>query len=271
MKRRRRWGRKLLLLIVAAFVLWFGLRLMGGAYAVKNWQARGIAVQEGTAAALVRLSLKDGRVQEILDKPEAYPPAFLDMLAKNSETLDFVLGYPSHREDPPPQSLDEPLDSVPLLLQWDMRWGYQPYGESTVAVSGCAPASLAMAAAYVTGNASITPYSVAQTAAQQGYYIPGEGTSWELMNIGAAAFGVVCEQLSLDKAQIDAALTAGHPVICSMLPGDFTSSGHFIVLSGKEDGGYAVRDPNSRERSGKVWSYDTLSGQIAALWSCRAA
>lgn len=270
-KKRRRWGRKLLFLIVAVLAVWFVLRLVGGAYTVKAWETRGIAVQEGTASAIVELSRSDRRARAILDNPEAYPPAFLDLLAKNSEALEFVLGYPEHHDDPPVQTLTEPLDSVPLLLQWDMRWGYQPYGESTVAISGCAPASLAMAAAYLTGDAGITPYSVAQNAAQQGYYIAGEGTSWELMNTGAATFGVRCEQLSLDKQQIDAALAAGHPVICSMLPGDFTTSGHFIVLCGIEDDGYTVRDPNSRKRSEKAWSYDRLSGQIAALWSCRAA
>ncbi|MDO4270122.1 MAG: papain-like cysteine protease family protein [Eubacteriales bacterium] len=271
MKKRRRWGRKLLFLIVAIFAVCFAMRLVRGAYTMKAWETRGIAVGEGTAAAIVELSRSDRRAQAILDNPEAYPPAFLEMLAKNSETLDFVLGYPAHHDDPPAQSLDESLDSVPLLLQWDARWGYQPYGESTVAVSGCAPACLAMAASYLTGNAQITPYSVAQYAAEQGYYVPGEGTSWDLLHTGARAFGVAAEELSLGKEQIDAALDAGHPVICSMLPGDFTTSGHFIVLYGRTADGYAVRDPNSRARSEKAWSYDTLSGQIGNLWACCAA
>ena len=56
-----------------------------------------------------------------------------------------------------------------------------------------------------------------------------------------------------------------------MLPGDFTTEGHFIVLSGRTADGYQVRDPNSIERSEKTWTYDRLSGQIASLWECAAA
>lgn len=180
-----------------------------------------------------------------------------------------MLDYPTHHADAPADSLSESLDTVPLLLQWDERWGYQDYGGSMIAVSGCAPTSLAMAASYLTGDSTVTPHRVAQYAAEHGYYIPGQGTSWSLLSEGASAFGISCRQLSLDKTQIDAALDAGQPVICSMLPGDFTTEGHFIVLTGCTDRGeYEVCDPNNIKRSEKTWSYDRLSGQIAALWAC---
>ena len=270
-KKRRHPIRTLLLLAVLAAAVWGGLRLLDGVRAEAGWAARGIAVQEGTASAIAHLARRDSRAQAILDDPSAYPAEYLDMLARNSETLNFVLGYPEHHADAPAEALTEPLDTVPLLLQWDARWGYQPYGSSTIAVSGCAPACLSMAASRLTGDASITPYRVAQYAASAGYYVPGQGTSWSLFSEGAAAFGVSCRQLALDEAQIDAALDAGHPVICSMLPGDFTTEGHFIVLSGRTADGYQVRDPNSIERSEKTWTYDRLSGQIAGLWECAAA
>ena len=269
-KKRRHPIRTLLLLALLAAAVWGGLRLLDGARAEADWASRGIAVQDGTASAIARLAHRDSRAQAILDNPEAYPADYLDMLARNSETLDFVLGYPEHHGDAPAQSLSESLDTVPLLLQWDARWGYQPYGSSTVAVSGCAPVCLSMAASYLTGDASITPYRVAQYAANAGYYVPGQGTSWSLLTEGAAAFGVNCRQLALDEAQINAALDAGHPVICSMSPGDFTTEGHFIVLYGRTADGYLVRDPNSIARSEKMWTYDRLSGQIAALWECTA-
>ena len=261
-KKRRHPIRTLLLLAVLAAAVWGGLRLLDGVRAEADWAARGIAVQEGTASAIAHLARRDSRAQAILDDPSAYPAEYLDMLARNSETLDFVLGYPEHHADAPAEALTEPLDTVPLLLQWDARWGYQPYGSSTIAVSGCAPACLSMAASRLTGDASITPYRVAQYAASAGYYVPGQGTSWSIFSEGAAAFGVSCRQLALD---------AGHPVICSMLPGDFTTEGHFIVLSGHTADGYQVHDPNSIERSEKTWTYDRLSGQIAGLWECAAA
>lgn len=269
-KKRRHPFRTLLLLAVLAAAAWYGWGLMDGMRVEADWAARGITVQEGTASAIAGLARQDSRAQAILDNPEAYPADYLDMLSRNSETLDFVLGYPEHHSDAPAGSLTESLDTVPLLLQWDMRWGYQTYGSSTIAVSGCAPVCLSMAASYLTGDASITPYRVAQYAANAGYYVPGQGTSWSLLTEGASAFGISCRQLSLDEAQINAALDAGHPVICSMSPGDFTTEGHFIVLNGRTADGYLVRDPNSIARSEKMWTYDRLSGQIAALWECTA-
>ena len=269
-KKRRHPIRALLLLVLLAAAICGGLRLLDSIRAEADWAARGITVQEGTASAIAGLARQDSRAQAILDNPEAYPADYLDMLSRNSETLDFVLGYPEHHSDAPAGSLTESLDTVPLLMQWDMRWGYQTYGSSTIAVSGCAPVCLSMAASYLTGDASVTPYRVAQYAANAGYYVPGQGTSWSLLSEGAPAFGISCRQLSLDEAQINAALDAGHPVICSMSPGDFTTEGHFIVLYGRTADGYLVRDPNSIARSEKMWTYDRLSGQIAALWECTA-
>ena len=51
-----------------------------------------------------------------------------------------------------------------------------------------------------------------------------------------------------------------------MLPGDFTTSGHFIVIDGYDSTGFTVKDPNSAERS-RSWSYDRLAGQIAVIWA----
>nr|WP_297171212.1 C39 family peptidase [uncultured Agathobaculum sp.] len=270
MKKRRHPLRALLALAMVAAAVWGGLRLLDGVRTEADWAARGIGVRQGTASAIAALARADSRAQAILDDPTAYPAAYLDMLAGNRETLDFVLGYPTQHTAAPAEYLTEPLDAVPLLLQWDRRWGYQPYGSSTIAVSGCAPACLAMAASYLTGDASITPYRVAQYAANAGCYVPGQGTSWTIFSEAAPAFGITCRQLALDRTQIDAALNAGHPVICSMLPGDFTTEGHFIVLHSRTAEGYLVRDPNSVLRSEKAWSYERLSSQIAGLWECAA-
>lgn len=49
-----------------------------------------------------------------------------------------------------------------------------------------------------------------------------------------------------------------------MRPGDFTTAGHFIVLTKTENGQIKVNDPNSRSRS-KIWNYETLEKQIKNL------
>ena len=66
------------------------------------------------------------------------------------------------------------------------------------------------------------------------------------------------------------ALEAGQPIICSMRPGDFTTAGHFIVLTGTQDGLLCVVDPNSPARSASLWEYSRLEPQIKNLWAYTA-
>ena len=46
----------------------------------------------------------------------------------------------------------------------------------------------------------------------------------------------------------------------------FTTTGHFIVLVGVEDGKIRVHDPNSTQRSNQLWRWETLEYQIKGLW-----
>ena len=62
-------------------------------------------------------------------------------------------------------------------------------------------------------------------------------------------------------------LAAGTPLICSMWPGDFTTSGHFILLTGLDEAGRVVlNDPNSPKNSEKAWDMAELLPQIRAVW-----
>ena len=49
--------------------------------------------------------------------------------------------------------------------------------------------------------------------------------------------------------------------------GDFTISGHFIVIYGYNQQGYRVNDPNCVARSRRIWSFEEIQGQIKSIWS----
>lgn len=224
-----------------------------------------------TLQALQELTTQDQRVQEIIDHSQDYPEDLLKMLSRNLDMLDFVLEYPEKQGQVFADTIgDVEAGEIPLLLQYDQRWGYGDYGASSVVVSGCGPACLSMVAAGLTGDGAITPYAVAQYADQEGYYVFGAGTAWSLMSRGASHFGVVGEELPLMKSKMESALRDGRPIICVVGPGDFTTSGHFIVITGMQDGQFTVNDPNSTQRSGMLWDYETLEPQISNLWAFRA-
>ena len=213
------------------------------------------------------MALVNPKVREVMAHKDQYPEELIQLLEGNAETVDFVLGYPEKKDAAPAETVgDATQGEIPLLLQWDERWGYAYYADDMIAINGCGPTVISMVVAGLTGDNTITPYRVAQFSAENGYYAGDSGTSWSLMTEGARQFGIYGEEMGLSESEVLTALENGHPIICSMRPGDFTTTGHFVVLTGVEDGKIRVNDPNSRERSGKLWDYSRLEYQINNLW-----
>lgn len=158
-------------------------------------------------------------------------------------------------------------NDIPLFIQWDKRWGYKDYGGNYVGVAGCGPTCIAMIACGLEQNPDINPYEVANYAASQGYYTYGQGTSWTIMTDGAKHFGLNVTNGNVSADYILQNLSNDTPMICSMSPGDFTTSGHFIVLTGIDsDGEIIVNDPNSPKNSKKHWDVNTLVSQMKSVW-----
>lgn len=199
---------------------------------------------------------------------EEYPEELSELLELNEEARDYVEGYPD-REKYSSQPVDMTQDfragEVPLLMQWDKRWGYNAYGEDMIGLSGCGPVCLTMAYLYFTGDTAMTPREMAEFAWENGYYTEG-GTSWSLWTEGAAKLGLEGSELSLDEKVMQNALDGGGLIVCSMRPGDFTTTGHFILIRGYDENGFYVNDPNRRSNSEKQWDFDTLRPQIKNLW-----
>ena len=205
---------------------------------------------------------------EIVENYDDYPEELLAALCNNEEMLPFVQGYlKADGQARGGLTKEEKEVDIPLLLQWDERWGYVPYGESNIALSGCAPTCLSMVIVSLTGDSTATPDAIAAYAMENGFYLEGTGTAWAIMTDGVAHYGVKGTELSLDESVVKKHLEAGEPIICSMRPGDFTTGGHFIVLTSVVDGKITVHDPNSRKRSSVLWDYDTLASQIKNLWA----
>lgn len=201
---------------------------------------------------------------------ENYPESLLELLENNPETKDFVLGYFENKDKHPEIDLTKEVESggIPLFLQWDKRWGYETYGSDFLAVTGCGPTCLSMVVCGLGGDSEWNPLAVAQMAEREGYYVQGAGSSWDLMTEGAAKLGLIGEKVIYDEAHILEELENGNPIICIMRAGDFTTTGHFIVLTGvDEDGEITVCDPNSIVNSEKSWEMEKLMPQIKNLWS----
>lgn len=165
---------------------------------------------------------------------------------------------------------DQPVvnQGIPLFLQGDRRWRDQIYGDDRMELTGCGPTCLAMVRCGLGHDTRWTPDQVAEVAERDGYYAKGKGSVWTLMSEGAGEFGLSVDKVVFDAAHIIQTLQNGHPIICAMGPGDFTTEGHFIVLAGVDEasGEVLVNDPNSRENSIRTWDVERIMGQTKNLW-----
>lgn len=170
-------------------------------------------------------------------------------------------------EVPIEENLEEVIkERIPLLYQWDDRWGSKEYGAGEMAVTGCGPTCLSMVAMYLLQDVSLTPDWMADYSTDNGYCVPGSGTSWTFMSEGARQLGLYAEEIAPSETIVANYLQEGNPIICIMGPGDFTDGGHFIVLSGWENGLIKINDPNSVANSQKWWTYEEIEGQIRNMW-----
>lgn len=182
-----------------------------------------------------------------------YPKQLKDLALKNEEALEFVYDYPAEHVKEHTIDLTEEvsMDSVPLFVQWDKRWGYEKYSGNFFAASGCGPTTLSMVVVYLTHDREASPIAVAKYSKEAGYSVDGSGSSWTLISEGCRHYGVKAKAVALDESRMKAELDEGHPIVVNVGPGDFTDTGHFMVITGYDDEGFSINDPNSIEKVAK--------------------
>lgn len=224
-----------------------------------------------TESSVPELTLEEKK--QIILTSTLYSERMQKMVVDFPQTIDYVYRLPELDGTKQETDLSSLADSeeVPLLLQFDDRWGYLPYGSGHIGYTGCGPVCLSMVAIYLTGDTSYTPEWMCNFATEEGYCSPGNGTAWTLFSQGAEKLGLTAKELPLVKGLITNELDKGNPVVIVVGPGDFTNTGHFLVLTGYDETGFTINDPFSAENSNRTWSYSQLEPQILNLWSLKKA
>lgn len=201
---------------------------------------------------------------------DQWPVELIALMETNPEIEEFVLNYPLKKDAAPEIDLSEHLhsDKVPLLWQWDERWGYLEYSDNLMGLSGCGPTCLSMVCLYLLNDPTYTPEYIAAFSQENGYVSRGNGSAWTLISKGGKQLGLEITEIPLVKKRIANNLEAGNPIICIMGPGLFTTSSHYIVLTEYADGYVKVNDPYSPSKSAQLWNLDEVMTQIRNLWVC---
>lgn len=206
----------------------------------------------------------------VYDNQEQYGNSLIMALAGNPEMTDFAAGLLT-REHVVTGGFrdDEVPEDYPLFLQWDIRWGYVPYGGTggNIGSSGCGPACLSMAVFYLTGDRTCTPDAVAKYSEDNGYYIAGAGTAWSLLYDYPTVHGLTSVAVGKSESRFKSELDKGNILICSVREGNFTTGGHFILIYGYDENGFKVNDPKCIYRSRLSWTFKQIKNDIKQTWS----
>lgn len=196
-----------------------------------------------------------------------YPVKLFELAVKDEQAIDFILNYPEEINKEHSFEPVEPADdNIPVFIQWDKRWGYHQFKNGVVGLDGCGATCLSMAVVYLKGDVRFTPDVVADFVANNGYFVNGSGTSWDLFSKGIKEFGLKSKGIGTNEASLINAVEQKHPVIVSVRAGDFTKKGHYILIAGYENGEFIVNDPFSIVNSEKTWSWERLKPQIKTMW-----
>ncbi len=200
---------------------------------------------------------------------DEYPERLVNLLAKNPQTEEFVINYPTKKNEVSDEPLAELIanpDEIPMLFQWDMRWGYLEYGGDVLGLTGCGATCMSMVASYLFQDPNLTPVYMAKFSTENGYVIDGGGTTWAMMSTGAKELGLNVKEVPLHMNTVKQYLEEGHPIICNVGPGYFTEGGHYIVFTGWVDNMLMIHDPNNKEYSETLWRFSDIQDQIKNMW-----
>ena len=218
----------------------------------------------------VKTNLAGSYMPYVIPHAEGNPNVihFLYVRAKGGESPE-TFEYTDEEKNKAIPPLGEGVTGlVPLIMQWDYRWAFNWYGGGPAALTACAPTCMAMIGFGLTGDESINPWQMFQYAENAGYWVPGSGTSWDLVLNAFPNHPITGQKISPDQYTITAELNAGHPVLINVGVGKFSAVGHFMILAGMdENGNFILNDPNNLENCSRTWPWEDLRSEITAAWS----
>ena len=166
-------------------------------------------------------------------------------------------------------------------LQTDPKWRNVPYAvtgeKSTIGGAGCGPTAAAMLIATLTKH-KVTPIDTCAWALKKGYKALRQGTYYSYFVPQFKAYGLECIRLNSSrmlnvpnhKIHQDAKeyLKKGYYLIALMGPGNWTRSGHFVVVW-EHEGVYYINDPASKATSRMKGDDYTFRNECRMYWAIK--
>lgn len=170
--------------------------------------------------------------------------------------------------------LDTSMGPMYYYNQGDTRWSSYLYGGADPMLQyGCGPTAAAMLISSFTNDGeAITPVTIADWSAANGYYAPQGGSYHSLIPSVLAAYGFQVESVTDHSPQNAASLlSSGHILVALMGKGSLTQNGHFVLITKLlPDGNVSIADPNSFDNSTCEWELPLLMEELKKVYDSGA-
>lgn len=170
-----------------------------------------------------------------------------------------------------------------LYLQTDQRWANADYsapGErTTIGASGCGPTAMAMVLA-TWADQKVTPKTECAWALSHGYKAPNQGTYYGYFVPAARRYGLDCRRVNPASIYGNAksachdtakkAIAEGCLVIACMGKGNWTRSGHYVLVWKIDGNTIYINDPASTKAARVRGDYGLFKQQVKYYWVIQA-
>lgn len=211
---------------------------------------------------------RNEQLAAIAAKADTYDDdALLELALDEPEAVSFVANYPDLPKTGQAYNDKVAQGTVPILYDWDIRWGAVAYGAHALALTGSGPTALSMACMGLTGEAK-TPADIAELAVQAGAATGDSGTSASFFSATAEELGLSVGEHDSTADNITQVLDAGTYLLLEAKAGSLTQSAHWVLLvTENSDNTVVVHDPTSPEVTGRSWSASDLASACDKFYS----
>lgn len=201
-------------------------------------------------------------------------PRLLELALNEPTAIEFVYGYLSTKT---PTSSESYTDKVtvgtyPKLYNWDTRWGYVGYGDSTIAFNGSGPTAFTMAYMGLTGKSDRTPATFAAAATEQDCIDTVYDTKPEFFSNVVEELGLYMEEYAPSGENLSNAVQSGTVVLVQLRERSLTDRAHWaLAVSRNLDGSINLYDPTSSSISEHPWDPDTIAAGADVFYALSAS
>lgn len=239
---------------------------------------------------------RNDQLAQIAQNADQYDDERLLRLAlREPEAISFVANYLTADKSGSSYGDTVTKGQVPLLYDWDARWGYVSYGDGCIGVTGSGPTTIAMAYMGLTGKSDQTPATIAQstsssssssnssssstssdsstTTSSNGSSSSSSGTSTASDSADSiiqmmANVGLSATQYDSSSSTLEACLSESSVAAVYLNDNGLEqdSDAHWALVVGtNDDGTLNVFDPTSTEVSTRTWDSSTVANASSTI------